>query len=280
VTERLHPRAGHPAEPSDLVDLARLVTAYYTEHPDASEADQRVAFGTSGHRGSSLRNSFNDDHVAAISQAICEYRGAAGIDGPLFLARDPHGLSEPAMITALEVFAANGVRVLIDSRDGYTPTPVLSHAILTYNRGRTSGLADGVVCSPSHNPPADGGFKYNPPNGGPAGSDVTSIIEQRANDLLAASLTGVRRIAYPRALAAETTGRHDFLDSYVGDLDQVIDTLHGARRADPAQPVLVAGDPEMTTKSERLEQGVPVPDDLMTQLREVAQSAGVSFVLA
>jgi phosphoglucomutase len=221
--ERLHPRAGQPAEPGDLVDVAHLVTAYFTEHPDPSQPEQRVAFGTSGHRGSSLRGSFNEDHVIAISQAICEYRAGAGIDGPLFMARDTHALSEPAMVSALEVFAANGVRVLVDSRDGYTPTPVLSHAILTYNRGRSSGLADGVVCSPSHNPPSDGGFKYNPPNGGPAGSDVTAAIEQRANSLLTDGLAGVRRVGLARALVADTTGRHDFLDGYVGDLDGVID---------------------------------------------------------
>jgi phosphoglucomutase len=223
MTERLHPRAGLPAEPGDLVDIGHLVTAYYTEHPDPRLADQRVAFGTSGHRGSSLRGSFNADHVVAISQAICEYRTAAGIRGPLFLARDTHALSEPATVSALEVFAANDVRVLIDSRSGYTPTPVLSHAILTYNRGRTDGLADGVVCSPSHNPPADGGFKYNPPNGGPAGAEVTTAIEERANALLADGLSGVPRIPIARALTADTTGRHDYLDSYVGDLPAVID---------------------------------------------------------
>ncbi len=222
--ERIHPRAGQPAQPDDLVDIAHLVAAYYIDHPEPGVAEQAVAFGTSGHRGSSLRASFNEDHVVAISQAICEYRESAGIDGPLFLVRDTHALSEPAMISALEVFAANGVRVLIDSRDGYTPTPVLSHAILGYNRGRTNGLADGVVCSPSHNPPPDGGFKYNPPNGGPAGSDVTGTIERRANELLADKLAAVRRIPFARARAADTTGRHDFLDAYVGDLDNVIDT--------------------------------------------------------
>jgi phosphoglucomutase len=221
--ERLNARAGQPATPDDLIDVPHLVTAYYVEHPDVSVADQRVAFGTSGHRGSSLRGSFNDDHVAAISQAICEHRAAAGIDGPLFLARDTHALSEPAMVTALEVFAANGVRVLIDSRNGYTPTPVLSHAILTHNRTHNDGLADGVVCSPSHNPPSDGGFKYNPPNGGPAGAEVTSVIEQRANALVADGLSDVRRTPLARALSADTTGRHDFLDSYVGDLASVID---------------------------------------------------------
>ena len=212
-----------PAQASDLVDLPRLVAAYYTEHPDPAVPDERVAFGTSGHRGSSLRRGFNEDHVLAISQAICEYRTQAGTTGPLFLARDTHALSEPAMLTALEVFAANNVRVLIDSRDGYTPTPVLSHAVLTYNRGRADGLADGVVVSPSHNPPVDGGFKYNPPDGGPAASDVTALIEARANELLTAGLSGVRRIPVARARAADTTGTYDFLDAYVTDLPSVID---------------------------------------------------------
>jgi phosphoglucomutase len=220
---RVHPRAGQPAEPGDLTDVPRLVAAYYTEHPDPSVAEERVAFGTSGHRGSSLRRGFNEDHVVAISQAICEHRAAAGIDGPLFLARDTHALSEPAMISALEVFAANGVRVLIDGRDGYTPTPVLSHAVLTHNRGRSSGLADGVVVSPSHNPPPDGGFKYNPPDGGPAASEITSAIETRANELLGAGRGGVARIPIARARSAETTGTHDFLDGYVADLSAVID---------------------------------------------------------
>lgn len=197
-----HDRAGRPAGPEDLIDVARLVTAYYALHPDPGEPAQRVAFGTSGHRGSSLVAAFNDDHIAATSQAICEYRSAQGTDGPLFLGADTHALSEPARVTALEVFAANDVTVLIDSADGYTPTPAVSHAILTHNRGRTSGLADGVVVTPSHNPPADGGFKYNPPNGGPAGSDATSWIQDRANEIIAAGLKDVRRIPYARALAA------------------------------------------------------------------------------
>jgi phosphoglucomutase len=223
VAEKVHDRAGQPAQPADLVDVPRMVAAYYTERPDPNVPDERVAFGTSGHRGSSLRRGFNEAHVMAISQAICEHRSAAGISGPLFLARDTHGLSEPAMISALEVFAANGVRVLIDSRDGYTPTPVLSHAVLTYNRSRTSGWADGVVVSPSHNPPSDGGFKYNPPDGGPAASNLTSGIEARANELLATSLQDVRRIPIRRARMADTTGAHDFLGGYVSDLPAVID---------------------------------------------------------
>ncbi|MEU1008690.1 phosphoglucomutase (alpha-D-glucose-1,6-bisphosphate-dependent) [Streptomyces sp. NPDC005890] len=218
-----HERAGRPAGPEDLVDVARLVTAYYTLHPDPADPGQRVAFGTSGHRGSSLASAFNEDHIAATSQAICEYRAAQGTDGPLFLGADTHALSEPARATALEVFAANGVTVLIDSADGYTPTPAVSHAILTYNRGRTAGLADGVVVTPSHNPPADGGFKYNPPSGGPAASDATSWIQDRANQIITGGLKDVRRLPYTRALAADTTRRYDFLGTYVGDLPSVLD---------------------------------------------------------
>ncbi|MFJ9629443.1 phosphoglucomutase (alpha-D-glucose-1,6-bisphosphate-dependent) [Streptomyces sp. NPDC101175] len=218
-----HERAGEQARAEDLVDVARLVTAYYALHPDPAEPGQRVAFGTSGHRGSSLNTAFNEDHIAATSQAICEYRAGRGTDGPLFLGADTHALSAPATVTALEVFAANEVTVLIDSADGYTPTPAVSHAILTHNRGRTSGLADGVVVTPSHNPPADGGFKYNPPNGGPAGSDITSWIQDRANEIIAGGMKDVRRIPYTRALAAPGTGRHDFLGSYVADLPNVLD---------------------------------------------------------
>ncbi|MFJ7344296.1 phosphoglucomutase (alpha-D-glucose-1,6-bisphosphate-dependent) [Streptomyces sp. NPDC101110] len=218
-----HERAGSPAGPEDLVDVARLVTAYYARRPDPDDPGQRVTFGTSGHRGSSLANAFNDDHIAATSQAICEYRAGRGIDGPLFLGADTHALSEPARVTALEVFAANEVTVLIDDADGYTPTPAVSHAILTHNRGRTTGLADGVVVTPSHNPPADGGFKYNPPNGGPAASDATSWIQDRANEIIRGGLKDVRRVSYARALAAPTTGRHDFLGSYVADLPDVLD---------------------------------------------------------
>ena len=218
-----HERAGRPAAPEDLVDVARLVTAYYALHPDPSDPGQRVAFGTSGHRGSSLTTAFNEDHIAATSQAICEYRSGQGIDGPLFLGADTHALSEPAKATALEVFAAGGVTVLIDSADGYTPTPAVSHAILTHNRGRTAGLADGVVVTPSHNPPADGGFKYNPPSGGPAASDATSWIQDRANQIIAGGMKDVRRIPYERALAAPTTGRYDFMGVYVDDLPRVLD---------------------------------------------------------
>ncbi|MFF8929484.1 phosphoglucomutase (alpha-D-glucose-1,6-bisphosphate-dependent) [Streptomyces longwoodensis] len=218
-----HERAGSPAGPGDLVDVSRLVTAYYALHPDPADPGQRVAFGTSGHRGSSLAGAFNEDHIAATSQAICEYRAQQGTDGPLFLGADTHALSEPARVTALEVFAANGVTVLIDDADGYTPTPAVSHAILTHNRGRTSGLADGVVVTPSHNPPADGGFKYNPPSGGPAASDATSWIQDRANQIIEGGLKDVRRLPYARALAAPTTARHDFLGTYVADLPAVLD---------------------------------------------------------
>ncbi|MER6561624.1 phosphoglucomutase (alpha-D-glucose-1,6-bisphosphate-dependent) [Streptomyces sp. NPDC001027] len=218
-----HERAGRTADPEDLVDVARLVTAYYALHPDPADPAQRVAFGTSGHRGSSLNSAFNEDHIAATSQAICEYRAAQGADGPLFLGVDSHALSEPARVTALEVFAANGVTVLIDGADGYTPTPAVSHAILTHNRGRTAAPADGVVVTPSHNPPADGGFKYNPPSGGPAGSDATSWIQDRANEIIVSGLKDVRRVPYARALAASTTQRYDFLGAYVADLPAVLD---------------------------------------------------------
>ncbi|MER6699221.1 phosphoglucomutase (alpha-D-glucose-1,6-bisphosphate-dependent) [Streptomyces fimicarius] len=219
----VHERAGHPAQSADLVDVARLVTAYYALHPDPAEPAQRVAFGTSGHRGSAFAAAFNEDHIAATTQAICDYRTRQGTDGPLFLGADTHALSEPARVTALEVLAANGVTALIDSEDGYTPTPAVSHAILTYNQGRTEHLADGIVVTPSHNPPADGGFKYNPPNGGPAASDATSWIQERANALIEAGLGEVRRIPYARALAADTTRRHDFLTAYVDDLPSVLD---------------------------------------------------------
>ncbi|WP_416966630.1 phosphoglucomutase (alpha-D-glucose-1,6-bisphosphate-dependent) [Streptomyces sp. 4F14] len=218
-----HERAGKPASAEDLVDVARLVTAYYALHPDPADVGQRVAFGTSGHRGSALNTAFNEDHIAATSQAICEYRAAQGTDGPLFLGADTHALSEPAKVTALEVFAANGVTTLIDSADGYTPTPAVSHAILAHNKGRGTGLADGVVVTPSHNPPADGGFKYNPPSGGPAASDATSWIQDRANQIIAAGMKDVRRLPYTRALAAGTTGRYDFLGTYVADLPNVLD---------------------------------------------------------
>jgi len=219
----VHPRAGTPADSRDTIDVPRVVLSYYIGHPDPAIAEQRVAFGTSGHRGSSLRTAFNEDHILATSQAIVEYRREQGTDGPLYLVRDTHALSEPAMISALEVFAANDVTVLIDSRDGYTPTPALSHAILTYNKGRTAGLADGVVVTPSHNPPDDGGFKYNPPHGGPADTDATKWIQDRANVLIAGGLKEVRRVPATRARASELVSGYDYLAGYVDDLGSVID---------------------------------------------------------
>ena len=220
---KINPLAGKPATPAMLVDVPRLVTAYYAGVPDASVQEQRVAFGTSGHRGSSFENSFNERHVFAISQAICHYRELKGIDGPLFLGIDTHALSVPAFTSALEVLAANNVNVMIANNDEYTPTPVISHAILTYNRGRTGGFADGIVITPSHNPPDSGGFKYNPPNGGPAGKDVTKWIEAKANEFLESSLQGVKRISFEQAQSAATTHRHDFLNAYVSDLGSVLD---------------------------------------------------------
>jgi phosphoglucomutase len=217
------PRAGQPAAPGDLVNVAKLVTAYYTVHPDPGEVAQRVSFGTSGHRGSAFTATFNEDHILATTQAICEYRAAQGIDGPLYLGADTHALAEPATASALEVLAANGVWVLTDVRGGYTPTPAVSRAILAYNASDWRGQADGIVVTPSHNPPPDGGFKYNPPDGGPAGTDITKWIQDRANELLGDGLKGVRRMQYARAVAAETTGTFDFLGSYVAALDGVVD---------------------------------------------------------
>ncbi len=220
------PRAGQPAAAEDLVDVAKLVTAYYALHPDPGDPAQRVSFGTSGHRGSAFSATFNEDHILATTQAICEYRAAAGIDGPLYLGADTHALSEPAQVSALEVLAANGVRVMVDARGGYTPTPAVSRAILAHNATRAEtprSRGDGIVVTPSHNPPTDGGFKYNPPDGGPAGTDITRQIQDRANDLLADGLKAVRRIPYTRAAAAETTGKFDFLGSYVSALGQVLD---------------------------------------------------------
>jgi len=217
------PAPGEPATPAILTNIPRLVTAYYAEVPDPAIARQRVAFGTSGHRGSSFDRTFNEWHVLATSQAICQYRQQQKIDGPLFVGIDTHALSEPAAASALEVLAANGVEVMLAERDEYTPTPVVSHAILTYNRGRTSGLADGIVITPSHNPPESGGFKYNPPNGGPADTDVTGWIQTRANELLGGGLGGLKRMPLSRALRAATTHRHDYLNAYVSDLGNVID---------------------------------------------------------
>jgi phosphoglucomutase len=217
------PLAGKPAPASMLVNVPRLVTAYFSGKPDPAVPSQRVAFGTSGHRGSAFNNAFNEAHILAISQALCDHRRRAGIDGPLFIGIDTHALAESAFASALEVFAANDVTVMIDERDGYTPTPVISHAILTYNRNRTSGLADGVVITPSHNPPEDGGFKYNPPNGGPADTDVTTGIERAANAFLEDGLRGLQRISYHRAHKAACVHRHDYIGPYVADLANVID---------------------------------------------------------
>ncbi len=221
-----HDRAGQPAQPSDLVDVAHLVTAYYTTWPDLTDPAQRVAFGTSGHRGSSLTGAFTEAHIVATTQAISDYRATQGTGGPLFIGRDTHGLSEPAWASALEVLAANDVTTLVDSRDRYTPTPAVSHAILRHNAGRADddpGRADGIVVTPSHNPPYDGGFKYNPPHGGPADTDATTWIENRANELIETRLADVKRVPLSRALAAGTTSRYDFLGTYVDDLPAVLD---------------------------------------------------------
>jgi len=217
------PRAGQPAAPGDLVNVAKLVTAYYTVHPDPADVAQRVSFGTSGHRGSAFTATFNEDHILATTQAICDYRAGQGIDGPLYLGADTHALAEPAQASALEVLAANGVLVRTDSRAGYTPTPAVSRAILAHNAARGGPRADGIVVTPSHNPPTDGGFKYNPPDGGPAGTDITRQIQDRANELLGDKLKGVRRLPLARALAADTTGTTDFLGEYVAALGHVVD---------------------------------------------------------
>jgi len=229
-------RAGQPAQPEDLIDLSHLVTAYYTVDPDPDDVAQQVAFGTSGHRGSSLDGAFNEAHILATTQAIAEYRAAQGTTGPLFIGRDTHGLSEPAWVSALEVLAANDVVVLVDSADRYTPTPAVSHAILAYNRGRDSHLADGIVVTPSHNPPRDGGFKYNPPNGGPADTDATGAIAKRANEILRGGGKDVKRVPLARALQAAQ--RHDYMDAYVADLPNVVD-IHAIR----AQGIRIGADP-------------------------------------
>lgn len=218
-----HPLAGKTATKEILVNVPRLLTDYYAQQPDPEARSQQVAFGTSGHRGSSLSKSFNEHHILAITQAICELRKAQGIDGPLFLGLDTHALSEPARATALEVLAANEVEVHIDADDGYTPTPAVSHAILRHNKGRTRGLADGILITPSHNPPEDGGFKYNPPEGGPAGADLTQKIAERANALLRDKLRGVKRTTLTKALSSDHTHRYDYVNTYVADLDQVVD---------------------------------------------------------
>ncbi|MGA9805373.1 MAG: phosphoglucomutase (alpha-D-glucose-1,6-bisphosphate-dependent) [Terriglobales bacterium] len=240
---KVSPLAGKPAEASMLVNVPRLVTAYYTEVPDPSVPEQRVAFGTSGHRGSSFKKAFNEWHILAISQAICLYREQKKIDGPLFLGMDTHALSEPALASALEVLAANGVEVMLAEGDEYTPTPAISHAILTYNRGRKTGLADGIVITPSHNPPPDGGFKYNPPNGGPAEGVVTAWIEAKANEFLESGLLSLKRIPWEKALRAPTTHRHDYLNTYIADLANVIDmdAIRGAKISMGVDPLGGAG---------------------------------------
>ena len=219
----IHPFAGQPAPPASLVDIEKLLSAYKAEQPDASVRPQRVAFGTSGHRGSSLRRSFNENHIVAVTQAICEYRALQRTTGPLYLGKDTHALSDPAFMTVLEVLAANGVAAMIDRDDGFTPTPVISHAILTYNRGRTRGLADGIVITPSHNPPEDGGIKYNPPSGGPAETQITTWIEDRANIFLTNHLHGCKRLPIEQARQASTTHRHDYIGAYVKDLNNIVD---------------------------------------------------------
>jgi phosphoglucomutase len=218
-----NPAAGKPVDAASLVNVPRLVTAYFASKPDPADPLQRVAFGTSGHRGSSLKNSFNEDHILATTQAICDHRRQVGLTGPLFIGIDTHALAEPALASAIEVFAANGVDIMIDEHGGYTPTPVISHAILTYNKGRTSGLADGVVITPSHNPPEDGGYKYNPPHGGPADTDVTAIVEKSANAHLEAGLKGVARMPYARARKSPSTHPYDYIRPYVADLGQTVD---------------------------------------------------------
>jgi phosphoglucomutase len=223
LSPRINPLAGKPAPAASLVNVPRLITAYYSERPDPAVPAQRVAFGTSGHRGSSFDIGFNEAHVLSISQAICEYRKQQGIDGPLFMGFDTHALSAPAFVSALEVLAANGVAAMIAAQDEYTPTPAISHAILTYNRGRSTGLSDGIVITPSHNPPDNGGFKYNPTNGGPADSDVTKWIENRANDLLRPGALGIKRTPYAAARRAATTQTHDFVTNYVADLGNILD---------------------------------------------------------
>jgi phosphoglucomutase len=240
---KISPFAGKPPQPAMLVNVPRLLTAYYTQIPDPSLLSQRVAFGTSGHRGSALETNFNEWHVLAITQAICHYRERQNIDGPLFLGIDTHALSEPAYASALEVLAANGVEVMLAANKEYTPTPAISHAILTYNRNRTQGLADGIVITPSHNPPESGGFKYNPPHGGPAGVEATGSIEAMSNEFLEKNLAGVRRMHFEKALHAATTHQHDFLNAYVGDLHNVIDmdAIRGANIRMGVDPLGGAG---------------------------------------
>ena len=256
----IDPNAGKPPDPSKLTDIPKLVTAYYAGRPDPGERSQRVSFGTSGHRGTSFANSFNEAHILSITQAICEYRAQNGVDGPLFLAKDTHALSEPAFVSALEVLAANGVSVMIDSESGYTPTPALSHAVLTYNRDRTTGLSDGIVITPSHNPPEDGGFKYNPPNGGPADTNATKAIENRANDLMAAGFATIPRMPLARAISGGTTHRYDYVSAYVDDLANIIDleAIRGAGLRLGVDPLGGAGVAYWGAMNERLKLGLEI----------------------
>ncbi len=243
TSQKISPLAGKPARPDQLVDVAKLISAYYSDVPDHTVPEQRVTFGTSGHRGSAFKCSFNEWHVLAISQAICDYRKRQGISGPLYLGIDTHALSGPACTSALEVLAANGVDVMLAEHDEFTPTPAISHAILNYNRGRTTGLADGIVITPSHNPPDDGGYKYNPPNGGPADTNITGGIETRANSYLEGHLKGVQRIPREKALTASTTHRHDYLNTYVNDLGSILDmdAIRGANIRMGVDPLGGAG---------------------------------------
>jgi phosphoglucomutase len=218
-----NPAAGKPVSPESLANIPRLITAYFSSKPDATDPAQRVSFGTSGHRGSSLKNSFNEDHILVTTQAICDYRRQAGLTGPLFVGIDTHALAEPALVSAMEVFAANNVDIMIDESAGYTPTPVISHAILTYNRGRSEGLADGIVITPSHNPPNDGGYKYNPPHGGPADTDITAKIEKGANLYLENGLRGVASVPYERARKSQSVHPYDYVSPYVSDLGNIVD---------------------------------------------------------
>ena len=239
----IHPLAGKPAPKEVLVDIENLRKQYYARRPDITNSGERVKFGTSGHRGSSLRGGFNEGHILAITQAICDYRKSQRIDGPLYVGKDTHALSEPAFASALEVLAANQVEVMVDRDGGYTPTPVISHAILTYNRGRTEGFADGIVITPSHNPPEDGGFKYNPPHGGPADTEVTRWIEDRANGFISTNLTSIHRLPYEKAFRAATVHKHDFIGAYVSDLASVVDMdlIRGARLKVGVDPLGGAG---------------------------------------
>lgn len=264
---KINPLAGHPPPPAMLLDVSKLVTAYYTGIPDPTVPAQRVAFGTSGHRGSAFDLAFNESHVLAMSEAICRYRRLRGINGPLFLGVDTHALSVPARSTALEVLAANGVDVMLAQHDEYTPTPAVSHAIVCHNRGRTTGFADGIVITPSHNPPADGGFKYNPPNGGPADTDVTGWVEACANQLMERGLSGVKRISYAKALRATTTHRHDYLDAYVGDLGNVIDmdAIRGATIRLGVDPLGGAGVHYWAPIAERYQLDLTVVSDVVDE---------------